>query len=42
MLLVLYQNDLELLSYVLVEYSEFVVRRYKDTEYPKKLLHAYF
>lgn len=41
-LLVLYQSDLELLCFVLVEYAEFVVRRYKDTEYPKKLLHAYF
>jgi len=33
---------LELLCFVLVEYAEFVVRRYKDIEYPKKLLQAYF
>ena len=31
-----------MLCYILVEYSEFIVRYYKDLDYSKKLLKAYF
>jgi hypothetical protein len=41
-LLLLYQGDLELLSFIVVEYANFFLRRYKDLDYPKKLLKTYF
>jgi hypothetical protein len=41
-LMTLYQSDIELLVYVVVEYSDFVVKYYKDLEYAKKLLKTYF
>jgi hypothetical protein len=41
-LLKMYQKDIDVLSYILVQYGEFVVRYYKDYEYPKKLFKNYF
>lgn len=41
-LLLLYQGDLELLSFIVVEYADFFFRKYKDLDYPKRLLKTYF
>lgn len=41
-MLSMYSADYETLSYVLIEYSHFVVRYYKDYEYPKQLIKNYF
>ena len=38
----MYASDFETLAYVLIEYSHFVVKYYKDYEYPKQLLKNYF
>lgn len=35
-------EKVDLLSYILVEYSNYVTKYYKDYEYPKKLLKSYF
>ena len=32
----------EVLSYILVEYANYVVKYYKDYDYPRKLLKNYF
>ena len=37
-----YQEDFELLCYVLVEYGDFVQKYYKDLDYANKLLKGYF
>jgi hypothetical protein len=37
-----FQSDVDMMCYILVEYSEFVVKYYKDFEYAKKLLKTYF
>lgn len=41
-MLVMYSTDYETLAYVLIEYSHFVVKYYKDYEYPKQLIKNYF
>ena len=41
-MLSMYSNDHDTLSYILIEYSGFVVKYYKDYEYPKVLLKNYF
>lgn len=38
----MYGSDYETLAYVLIEYSHFVVKHYKDYEYPKQLIKNYF
>lgn len=37
-----YQNDVDMMCYILVEYSEFIVKYYKDFDYAKKFLKTYF
>ncbi len=37
-----YQNDIELLSHIVIEYCDFAVKYYKDYDYSKKLLNMYF
>lgn len=37
----LFQSDLEMMAYVLVEYSEFIVKYYKDFDFAKRLLKTY-
>lgn len=41
-MLAVFQEDHAALSYILVEYCEFVIKYYKDFEYSKKLLKTYF
>ena len=41
-MLLRYYNDLELLSYILVEYANFLKEKYKNIDTPKNLLHTYF
>ena len=41
-MLAVYQTDVDMMSYILVEFSEFIVKYYKDFEYSKKLLKSYF
>jgi len=38
----MYQTDLEMTSSIVVEYSEFIVKHYRDLDYAKKLLKTYF
>lgn len=38
----MYQTDLEMTSSIIVEYSEFIVKHYRDLDYAKKLLKTYF
>lgn len=40
-LLMLFQSDLEMMAYILVEYSEFIVKYYKDFDFAKRLLKTY-
>jgi|JI9StandDraft_2_1071091.scaffolds.fasta_scaffold1647076_1 hypothetical protein len=37
-----YQNDVDMMSYILIDYSEFIVKYYKDFDYAKKFLKTYF
>lgn len=41
-ILIVFQSDVEMICYILVEYSDFVVRYFRDLDYAKKLLKAYF
>lgn len=37
-----YRDDLELLSFIVIEYANFIVKRFKNNEYAKNILKTYF